>query len=84
MVFGDISKAFDKVWHAGLLFKLKNMGITEELLVWISNYLCDRKQRVVLQGESSRWADINADINLKVSSLDHFCFWFTLMIWKRA
>ena len=34
MVFGDISKAFDKVWHAGLLFKLKNMGITEELLAW--------------------------------------------------
>ena len=62
MVFGDISKVFDKVWHAGLLFKLKNMGITEELLAWISNYLCDRKQRVVLQGESSCWADINAGV----------------------
>ena len=62
MVFGDISKAFDKVWHAGLLFKLKNMGITEELLTWISNYLCDRKQRVVLQGESSCWTDINAGV----------------------
>ena len=62
MVFGDISKAFDKVWHAGLLFKLKNMGVTEELLAWISNYLCDRQQRVVLQGESSCWADINAGV----------------------
>ena len=62
MVFGDISKAFDKVWHAGLLFKLKNMGITEELLIWISNYLSDRQQRVVLQGESSCWADINAGV----------------------
>ena len=60
MVFCDISKAFDKVWHAGLSFKLKKMGITEKLLAWISNYLCDRKQRVVLQGESSCWADINA------------------------
>ena len=38
------------------------MGITEELLAWISNYLCDRKQRVVLQGESSCWADINAGV----------------------
>ena len=55
-------KAFDKVWHAGLLFKLKNMGITEELLAWISNYLCDRKQPVVLQGESSYWADIKAGV----------------------
>ena len=62
MVFGDISKAFDKVWHAGLLFKLKNMGVTEELLAWIRNYLCDRKQRVVLQGESCCWADINAGV----------------------
>ena len=62
MVFGDISKAFDKVWHAGLLFKLKNMGITEELLAWISNYLLDRQQRVVLQGESSCWADINGGV----------------------
>ena len=62
MVFGDISKAFDKVWHAGLLFKLKNMGITEELLIWIGNYLSDRQQRVVLQGESSCWADINAGV----------------------
>ena len=62
MVFDDISKAFDKVWHAGLLFKLKNMEITEELLIWISNYLSDRQQRVVLQGESSCWADINAGV----------------------
>ena len=31
-------------------------------LAWISNYLCDRKQRVVLQGESSCWADINAGV----------------------
>ena len=33
------------------------MGITEELLTWISNYF---RLRVVLQGESSCWADINA------------------------
>ena len=42
----------------------KNMGITEELLIWISNYmhLSDRQQRVVLQGESSCWADNNAGV----------------------
>ena len=63
MVFGDISKAFDKVWHSRLSFKLNNMGITDKLLAWISNYLCDRQQRVVLQGESSCWADINAGVH---------------------
>ena len=42
-------------------FQAKNMGITEELLIWIS-YLSDRQQRVVLQDESSCWADINTGI----------------------
>ena len=62
MVFGDISKSFDKVWYAGLLFKLNNMGITEELLTWISNLMSDRQQRVVLQVESSCWVDANAGV----------------------
>ena len=62
MVFGDISKAFEKVLHTGILFKQKTMGITEELLKWISNYLSDIQQRVVLQGESSCWADINVEV----------------------
>ena len=46
-VFCDISKAFDRVWHKGLLLKLKSVG---SLLGWFQNYLSDRKQRVVLPG----------------------------------
>ena len=38
-VFLDISKAFDKVWHEGLLYKLKSMGISGELHKLLENYL---------------------------------------------
>ena len=47
-VFLDISKAFDKVWHEGLLFKLKQNGISGNLLNVITNFLYQRKQRFVL------------------------------------
>ena len=49
-VFLDISKAFDKVWHDGLVFKLKSYGVEGELLSLLKNYLQNREQRVVLNG----------------------------------
>ena len=49
----DISKAFDRVWHEGLLFKLKQLGVNGALLKWFNSYLCNRSQRVVLGGSSS-------------------------------
>ena len=51
--FLDISKAFDKVWHEGLIFKLKQNGISGNLLNLFENYLTNRKQRVVLNGSHS-------------------------------
>ena len=57
-VFLDISKAFDKVWHPGLLFKLKSYGIEGKLLNLLENYLHNRKQRVVLDGQCSSWKNI--------------------------
>ena len=49
----DISKAFDRVWHKGLLFKLKQYGITGNLLLWFNSYLSHRCQRVVVGGKTS-------------------------------
>ena len=57
-IFCDISKAFDKVWHKGLLIKLKAAGITGDLLSWFTNYLQDRKQYVVLPGVKSELVTI--------------------------
>ena len=50
-VFLDISKAFDKVWHSGLLFKLQAYGVEGQLLALLKDYLHDRQQRVVLNGQ---------------------------------
>ena len=57
-VFLDISKAFDKVWHEGLIFKLKQNGINGNLLNLLSNYLLNRMQRVVINGVQSEWEAI--------------------------
>ena len=61
-VFLDISKAFDKVWHEGLLFKLKSMGISGKLLDLIDSFLNERYQRVLLNGQSSDWLPIKAGV----------------------
>ena len=52
-VFLDICKAFDKVWHAGLLHKLRQNGISGNLFNVISSFLENRKQSVVLNGQNS-------------------------------
>ena len=59
-VFLVISKAFDKVWHDGIILQLKQNGISGNLLNLLSNFLRNRKQRVVLNGQTSSWADVNA------------------------
>ena len=61
-IFLDISKAFDKVWHDGLLFKLKIYSVEGDLLLLLKNYLKNRKQRVVLNGQTSEWRKINSGL----------------------
>ena len=60
--FLDISKAFDKVWHDGVLYKLECFGISGNLLKLFHSYLNNRHQRVVLNGQYSKWAPILAGV----------------------
>ena len=57
-VFLDLSKAFDKVWHDGIIFKLKAYGVEGKLLSLLKNYLENQEQRVVLNGQTSEWRKI--------------------------
>ena len=61
-VFLDMSKAFDKVWHEGLIFKLKQNGISGKLLTLLKNYLSNRRRRVLINGSSSQWGDIESGV----------------------
>ena len=58
----DISKAFDRVWHAGLLHKLKSYGISGQIFGLISSFLSNRWLQVVLDGKSSQEYPVNAGV----------------------
>ena len=58
----DISKAFHKVWHEGIMFKVEQNGITDDLLNILSDFVRNRKQRVALNGQSSSWTIVNARV----------------------
>ena len=62
MVFLDVSKAFDRVWHKGLIFKLKQNGIDGDLLEWISDYLSGRKRKVVIRNTLSSLMKVEAGV----------------------
>ena len=72
-VFLDISKSFDKLWHEGLLFKLRSMGISGELYNLLGNYLSGRFQRVILNGQTLLWRPVIADVS-QDSILDPLLF----------
>ena len=61
-VFLDISKAFDKVYHDDLIYKLMQNGVAGDLLDTLTNFLKDRKQRVVLNGQYSTWTNVEAGV----------------------
>ena len=58
----DISKDFERVWHPGLLHKLKSYGILGQIFGLISSLLSNRRLRVVLDGKSRQEYPVNAGI----------------------
>ena len=58
----DISKAFNKVWSEGITFKSKQNGISGELLNLSYDFLRNRKQRVVVNGQVWTWSNVNAGV----------------------
>ena len=55
VIYTDFEKAFDKVPHLGLISKLKAYDIDSKLIVWIEDFLCNRKQRIGVNGSFSQW-----------------------------
>ena len=58
----DFSKAFDKVPHQRLLYKLHNYGIRGNHLKWIEGFLTQRHQRVIVEGEASPYARVESGV----------------------
>ena len=61
-VFLYISKAFDKVWHNSLIYKIKENGVAGNLLDTLTNFFKERKQRVILNGQYSTWTNVEAGV----------------------
>ena len=61
-VFLDFRKAFDSVPHKRLLLKLERLGVSGNVLKWISSFLSNRQQRVVIKGQSSEWTDVSSGV----------------------
>ena len=59
----DISKAFDRVWHRGLIAKSRSIEVERNLLNrWFINYRSCRKQRVIIEGVLSDWRNSEAGV----------------------
>ena len=58
VIYLDFQKAFDKVPHQRLILKLKSHGMGNSIIDWIEQWLTDRKQRVVVDGEISSWKSV--------------------------
>ena len=75
----DISKAFDRVWHASLLHKRKSSGISGQIFGLISSFLSNRRLRVVLDGRSSKNIQLMREFLKAPFLVLHFSY-YTLVI----
>ena len=58
VIYLDFQKAFDKGPHQRLILKLKSHGMGNSIINWIEQWLTDRRQRVVIDGEVSSWKSV--------------------------
>ena len=56
------SAEYGRVWHKGLLFKLRTIGCSDRGINWFRSYLSNRRQRVVINGQASDWASVPAGV----------------------
>ena len=70
----DLSKAFDRVWHAGFLHKLTSYGISGQIFCLISSFLSNGRLRVVLDGKFSQEYPVNVGVP------QGFILWPTLFL----
>ena len=82
-LFLDISKAFEKVWHVGLIYKLRQNVLCGDLINILNYFLTNRKQREVLNGQRSSWVNIRTGVS-QVPFLGIFYFWYILMTYQMA
>ena len=61
-IYLDFAKAFDRVSHHKLINKISNIGIQGNLLLWISDFLSHRRQRVMCNGVCSNWSEVTSGI----------------------
>ena len=59
IIYLEFQKAFDNVPHKRLLKILESHG---NILKWVEDWLCERRQRVVINGKSSNWRDVKSGV----------------------
>ena len=62
VIYCDFMKAFDRVPHRRLLEKIRSYGIDGDLMKWIEDFLANRKQKVIVNGEPSDWRMVSSGV----------------------
>ena len=63
VIYLSFQKAFDKVPHQRLIHNLKSHGMGNSIVNWIEQWLTDMRQRVVVDGEVSRWKSVLSGVS---------------------